>query len=184
MFQSLRPNSPIYVFHKNGVPYLETGYVMSVSVPKPKYAIPTAFGQPQEMVVDIVVKINSSNVTFSGIPAQNDVADSFTNGEGITLSGSKEAMNAEILNVKQKSSDVIDSIDTHKAIISECDKILSDFNPEFAEKQKQKDEIDSLKTQMESIMKNMDELKSVNRSLLEKLTKNEESYENVGNKRK
>ncbi len=184
MFQSLRPNSPIYVFHKSGIPTLETGYVTSVSIPKPKYAIPPAFGQTQEMIVDIVTKINNNNITFSGIPAQGDIADSFANGEEIILSGNKEAMNAEILNIKQKSIDVIDSIETHKNIVTECDRILSDFNPEFAEKQRQKDEIESLKTQLGSITKSVDELMSVNRSLLEKLTKNTEENEDVGNKRK
>ena len=184
MFQSLRPNSPIYVFHKNGTPTLETGYVVSVSIPKPKYTIPTTFGQPQEMIVDIVAKINNNSTTFSGIPAQNDIADSFANGEGIILSGSKEAMNAEILNVKQKSLDILDSIETHKNIVTECDRILSDFNPEFAEKQRQKDEIENLKTQLGTITKSVDELMSVNRSLLEKLTKSTEENENVGNKRK
>lgn len=181
MFQSLRPNSPIYIFHRNGVPTLETGYVTSVSVPKPKYAIPAAFGQPQEMVVDLVAKVNNATVNYNGLPAQADVADSFANGEGIVISGSKEAMNAEILNIKQKSEEVLGSIETHRGIITECDRILSDFNPEFAEKQKQRDEIESLKTQLNGITRSMDELMSVNRSLLEKLTKNQKKYENVGN---
>lgn len=183
MFQSLRPNSPIYVFHKQGIPSIETGYVTSVSIPKPKYAIPTSFGQPQEMVVDLVVKIGNNTINYTNLPAQSDVADSFIGGEGIVISGSKEAINAEILSLKQKSEDILNSADTHKSIIQECDKILSEFNPEFAEKQKQKDEIESLKNQLGNITKSVDELMTINKSLLEKLN-NTDNYENVGNKRK
>ena len=174
MFQSLRPNCPIYVFHKSGTPVLETGSVTSVSVPRSKYAIPPSFGQPQEMVVDLVVKIGGATVNYNGLPAQADVADSYSNGECIVISGCREAMNAEILNVKQKSEEVLGSVETHRGIITECDRILSDFNPEFAEKQKQRDEIESLKTQLNGITRSMDELMSVNRSLLEKLNGNAE----------
>ena len=61
MFQSLRPNNQIYILKKD-VPSLEVGSVVSVSNPIPKY--PTNFGQPQETILDLVVKINGQDVPF------------------------------------------------------------------------------------------------------------------------
>lgn len=172
MFQSVRPNSPIYVLHKGDNPRLETGYVVNQPIPKPKYQIPTSFGQPQEMIVDLVIKLNDTPINLSSIPASLDIADSYSNGESIVISDSREAMNAEIISLKQKSIDVINSKPFHESLVKQYEKILSDFNPEMAEKQAQQQEIASLKGQIEEI-----------KALLVRQLNNKGSlnYENVGN---
>ena len=173
MFQSIRPNSQLYIFHKGENPRLEVGQVINTPITKPKYQVPPTFGQPQEMVVDLSVKINGQTFNYSGIPANLDIADSFSNGENIVISDSREAMNAEILSIKQKSVDAINSVDFHRNMISKCDSILSDLNPEFAEKQAQREEIDSLKAQMSEMSKNIGDLMESNRRLIEQLSKKE-----------
>lgn len=155
MFQSVRPNSPIYVLHKGDNPRLETGYVVNQPVPKPKYQIPHTFGQPQEMIVDLVIKLNDITVNMNSIPAQLDIADSYSNGENLVISDSREAMNSEIISLKQKSVDLLNSMEYHKSLIATYDKLLSDFNPEVAEKQAQQQEISELRAQMNEMSKNM-----------------------------
>ena len=155
MFQSVRPNSPIYVLHKGDSPRLETGYVANQPIPKPKYQMPHTFGQPQEMVVDLVVKLNDMAINLNAIPAQVDIADSYSNGENIVISDSRDAMNSEILSLKQKSVDLLNSMNYHRSLIKTYDKILSDFNPEMAEKQAQQQEITELRNQMNEMSKNM-----------------------------
>ena len=155
MFQSVRPNSPIYVFHKGDNPRLETGYVVNQPIPKPKYQMPNAFGQPQELVVDLVIKLNDITVNMNAIPAQLDIADSYSNGENLVISDSREAMNSEILSLKQKSIDIINSVPYHKNLITTYEKLLSDFNPEMAEKQAQQKEISELRAQMDEMSRNM-----------------------------
>lgn len=173
MFQSVRPNSPIYVFRKGDNARLETGYVVNQPIPKPKYQIPHNFGQPQEMIVDLVVKLNDVTLNYNSLPAQLDIADSYSNGENIVISDSREAMNAEIISLKQKSIDLVNSVDYHKSLIAQYDKILSDFNPEMAEKQAQQQEIASLRKQMDDMSKNM--------ALLIEQLKQKDKHENVGN---
>jgi hypothetical protein len=155
MFQSVRPNSPIYVFHKGDNPRLETGYVVNQPIPKPKYQMPPNFGQPQEMVVDLVIKLNDASINLNSIPATLDIADSYSNGESIVISDSREAMNSEIISLKQKSIDLLNSMDYHKSLIQTYDKILSDFNPEMAEKQAQQQEIAGLRNQIDELSKSM-----------------------------
>lgn len=150
MFQSLRPNNQIYILHKDK-PSLEMGTVLSVSMPSPKYPMqPPMFGQPQEMVVDIVVKVNNQDITYQKIPANLDVADFGNNS--VVLSDNKEAMNSELMCLKQRSVDVINSIDYHKNLISECDILLANLNPDLAEKREQKERIDSLESQLALLM--------------------------------
>ena len=173
MFQSVRPNSPIYVLHKGDNPRLETGYVVNQPIPKPKYQMPNAFGQPQELVVDLVIKLNDITVNMNAIPAQLDIADSYSNGENLVISDSREAMNSEILSLKQKSIDIINSVPYHKNLTVTYDKLLSDFNPEMAEKQAQQKEISALKAQMDEMSRNM--------ALLIRELKGGTTNENVGN---
>lgn len=181
MFQSLRPNNQIFILHKDKS-LLEVGSVVSVSMPTPKYPVPQVFGQPQEMVVDIVVKVNNQDVTYQKLPANLDIADFGTNG--IVISDNKLAMNSEIMSLKQKSVNAINSVEFHQKMIANCDKMLSDLNPEFAEKQQQQAEINDLKTQVSDLTKNISDLMQMNKDLIAQLkckSKEETKYEDVGN---
>ena len=135
MFQNLRPNSQLYILHKDNTPYIEYGSVVSVSAPKPKYpAIPQIGQFPQmEMVVDLVVSVNGNNMNLQGLPAGLEIADFGHNGN-IVVSSSKEAINNEISLMRQRSAEIIGSVDFHRNVISACEKMLSELNPEVAEK--------------------------------------------------
>ena len=169
MFQSVRPNSQIFILHKSNTPILEVGSVTNVPVARAKYQLPTTFGQPQEMVVDLVVKVGDKTVNYNNLPAQLDIADSSSNGDMIVISDSREAMNSELLNLKQKSIDIINSVDFHKEMVEKYETILSQLNPELAEKQEQKQELDTLKTQMMEMSKSIAALMETNKQLIEKL---------------
>ena len=170
MFQSVRPNSQIYIFHRGDSPRLEIGYVVNQPVPRPKYQLPATFGQPQETVVDLVVKTNEQSYNYNNIPAQLDVADSMSNGESLIISDSREGISSEIVNLKQKSLDIANSKDYHLSLVDKYDKILMELNPELAEKQEQKQEIDTLKNQMMEMSKSIAALMESNKVLIAKLT--------------
>ena len=173
MFQSLRPNNQLYILYKDG-PKLETGTVLSVSAPSPKYPMQPMFGQPQEMVVDIIAKVNNQDITYQKIPANLDVADFGNNG--IVLLDNRDALNSEILCLKQKSIDIVNSKDYHENYIIECDKLLARVNPDLAEKQAQKDRIDSLESQVLALVE-------MNKQLMARLspeTSKTENNENLG----
>lgn len=170
MFQSVRPNSQIYIFHRGDSPRMEIGYVVNQPIPRPKYQLPAAFGQPQETVVDLVVKANDQTYNYNNLPAQQDVADSLSNGESLIISDSREGINAELVNLKQKSLDIANSRDYHLSMVDKYDKILLELNPELAEKQEQKQEIDILKTQMSEMSKSINALMEANKELIAKLT--------------
>lgn len=169
MFQSARPNSQIFILHKNNTPIVEIGKVTNQPIPRAKYQLPTAFGQPQEMVVDLVVKIDDKTLNYNNLPANLDIADSSSNGESIVISDSREAMSAEVINLKQKSEDIINSKELNEQLVIEYDKILAYLNPEFAEKREQKQEIDLLKQQMAEMSKSISALMETNKKLIETL---------------
>lgn len=173
MFQSLRQNSPIYIFHKGANPLLEVGTVTNVPIPRAKYPSVPNFGQPQEMIIDLTVKVGDRVVNYSGLPATAEIADSSLNGDNVVVSDNRSAMNAEIFSYKQRSIDIINSVDQHKGIISGCDAILNDLNPEYAQKQQQDAKLTSLEEQMNVMAKNMQTLMESNKKLVEQLNRKE-----------
>lgn len=159
MFSNLRSGSQVYILHKDTTPYIEVGQVVSVSQPIPRYST-NSFMAPQELVVDMVVSVNGNNVTLQKLPASLDVADQGTAKGSLFISTSRESINTEITSLRQKSQDIINSIDYHKKVIQDYEILLQRLNPEFAEQKQQKQEIDNLKTQMAEMMNGMKELMS------------------------
>lgn len=157
MFSNLRTNSQIYILHRDATPYIEIGQVVSVSQPRPRYQT-NNYIAPQEQVVDVVVGINGNNITLQSLPANLDVADQGTINGSLFISTSRDAMNSEVNSMRQKSLDIINSVDHHKKVIQDCEILLQRLNPEFAEQKQQKQEIDMLKTQMSEMMSGMKEL--------------------------
>jgi len=151
MFQSIRPNSQIYILHKGDTIKVDVGYLTNQPIPKPKYQMPATFGQSQETVVDLIVKVGNSTVNLNNIPAQSDVADTYSDGETLVVSTSREAINSELVNERQKSLDIIKSAPYHEKRAAACDTVLGQLNPEFAEKQSQKEELSQLKEQVNGL---------------------------------
>jgi hypothetical protein len=149
MFQTLRVNSPIYILHKEGTPYVEQGVVVSVSNPTPKFPMPNTPMQPfsqAEMVVDVVANVNGQQMTFQKLSANKDIEDSLINK--LTIAANRDAMNAEVSALKQRSIDHINSVEYHQSVIIGCDKILETLNPEFGEKVRRDKEIADLRGQV------------------------------------
>ena len=157
MFSNLRSGSQVYILHKDATPYIEVGQVVSVSQPIPRYQT-NNFMAPQELVVDVVVSINGNNITLQKLPASLDVADQGNVNGSLFISTSRESMNTEITSLRQKSQDIINSIDYHKKVVQDCEILLQRLNPEFAEQKQQKQEIDNLKAQISEMMNGMKEL--------------------------
>ena len=110
------------------------------------------------VVVDAVVRINGNDITLQKLPANLDVADQGTANGALVITTSREAMNAEVDSMRQKSISILNSVDYHKKIVQDCEVLLQRLNPEFAEQKQQKQEIDMLKSQMSEMMSSMKEL--------------------------
>ena len=161
-FQNLRVNSEFFVLHKDGTPYIEVGSVVGVSNPVPEFLQqPIPYGQPPKMVVDITIKVGEQTVTFQKIPAMSDIADAnFPGGGNMVISGSRESMNSEVAAMRNRSAEILRSIDHHRAIVDACGKMMEILNPEFAERQRQeaenkalREEISELKAMMAELLK-------------------------------
>ena len=178
MFQNLRKQQHIYVLYKDSIPRIEIGIVEDVSKPYP-ITIPNSQPMPypqMEMVVNVVVKTQSDTLNLKQLLANADISD-YGYGNNIFISCTKEAVANEVSIMRKNSVDVLNSVEHHQKMVEVCDKMLSELNPEAAEKQKQEQEISTLKGQMQQMSVNMNQLMEMNKKLMEQLGVSEISKE-------
>lgn len=154
-FSNLRSGNQLYILHKDSVPTIEIGKVISISQVSPKYGNMYS----PEMVVDISANVNGQPTNFQKLPALGDIADF---GNNIVLSCNKDAMSSEVLSIKQRSVDLINSVELHQNIIKGCDEILTQLNPEIKEKQRQEEENKALRDELNQLKDMFKEFLKVN----------------------
>lgn len=167
MFSSARVNQTIYILYKESVPRIEIGSITQVTQPVFKFPSTAQFGQMQEQIVDIYANVGGAQRQFQQLPANKESADFGTGNVFVTIS--RDAMNAEISNLKNESVGIINRVDEERQKIVKYDEILMQLNPEFAEKQRQEQEISTLKSQMSAMASDNAEMKSMMAKLLAKL---------------
>lgn len=124
---------------------MEIGKVTHISVPVPKYGASSMYN---DLVLDITAEIEGKATSFQKLPANSEIADF---GNNVVIAVSKEAMNSEVMSMKQRSVDILNSIEQHRSIIDGCDEILQVLNPEIAEKQRQEQENKALREEINSL---------------------------------
>ena len=144
-FQNLRNNHQIYILKKDVIPTLEIGKITNVSVPVPKYGNTSMYN---DLIIDVTADVDGKTTSFQKIPANSEIADF---GNNIVIATSKEAMNNEVASMKQRSLDILNSVEQHQSIIRGCDEILQMLNPEIAEKQRQEQENKALREEINSL---------------------------------
>ena len=153
MFSNLTQNSVIYIMDLNNSPKITSGLIESVSLPRPKY---NGFTPTFETVVDIVANIAGERREFKGVP-NNAVADF---GEAaFILAENKEVLGSYINSMLQNSKKIVNSMEKHQKIITDCEEALNELNPASPAENKV---MQDLQSQVSELQKGM-------QALLEKL---------------
>ena len=72
-------------------------------------------------------------------------------GGNSVISCSKGAINDEVRAFKQRSEDVLNSMEYHQSVIAGCDDIIKVLNPEIAEREEREKETQELKNEIASL---------------------------------
>lgn len=157
MFSGIRQNNLFYILEKSDTLNLKVGQVVSVSNPQPKYnqfATTPSFTTQPEMVVDIKVKVGEEVMDFKQLNANHSLA----NSGNLIVSDNKEAMSAEVEGLLRTSKQILESVPYHERVISSCDTVLRELNPQFAKEKEQEEKISALEERMGDINGKLDKM--------------------------
>lgn len=151
MFSALSQGSPIYLLDKTSTPDYKVGEIVGVSYPKMN---PYNVG-PQN-TVDLKVKIDGEVQEFNSIPSINTVVS--YNGGKIVISESKQGIQTEVENILQNSKQILNSIDTYKQNVIDCENILKQLNPQFAIDKERDERLSSLENRFDGFESKLDKI--------------------------
>lgn len=157
MFSNLSKGSVLYGLDTKGEVKLFTATVDTVSLPRPRY-MQNTFGQLPETVVDIVATINGERREFKQVPSNNAIAD--FGPDTFVLSDTKDSLMNYVSGMLQNSRNIVNSVDKHKALITQYEQVLGELNPNVANDNAVKE----LRGQVESMQSQMQEMLSLLRN--------------------
>lgn len=161
MFQGLSENAPVYILDKGCPHKLTIGYVERVSNPFSKDGQITTmpmFGQPpQEMFVDVFVKVDDSSQKLEKLPATKS-ATTPEHNPNIFVTESWETMLVEVENIERKCNNELSKMPYYSAVKESLVDIKLKLNPQLAKEQERDNEIAQLKTEVSSIKGSIDEM--------------------------
>ena len=145
MLSGLRPGTPVFVLYKNE-PRFATAKVVSISNQYPQYNFQQPLNAGNGPVVDLVLEIDGKTETFSRIPLNSSIAE-FPD-KGVIISETRDGIVNEVNVIRSASQTAIEQVDAHKRIITACDQLLCDLNPQLKHEQEQAGKIARLEEQL------------------------------------
>lgn len=183
MFQGLRENGTIYILDKtNIVPKLSVGIIEKMSDVYSRYGTPTMpmMSQPMDGVIDFTLRIGNDSAELKKIPANQSVC-SPEGQPNIIVSDNREAILAEVANIKRQRQEVVDAYEPSVEALTVCEEMELILNPQLAKEQQRDEEINNLKDKIggieESIGKMDEKLDAFLRALNSGMTKNKKNNE-------
>lgn len=156
LFKDLKTGYPVYIFHKDGEKRITQGRVTAVS---PSRLPQTPTMQTMQMVVDVTIEDGGLSRTYT---MPDNISVTYAND--LVLSTDRDGVLREVEILKNHCSEELAKMEEYKKAVTECDKILAEWNPAFREKRETEERfskiessMDDLKTMMAGLIK---ELKS------------------------
>lgn len=183
MFQGLRENGTIFILDKtNIVPKLSVGIIEKMSDVYSRYGTPTMpmMSQPMDGVIDFILRIGNDTAELKKIPANQSVC-SPEGQPNIVVSDNREAILAEVANIKRQRQEVVDAYEPSVEALAACEEMELVLNPQLAKEQQRDEEINNLKDKIggieDSIGKIDEKLDAFLRALNSGSAKNKRSNE-------
>lgn len=183
MFQGLRDNGTIFILDKtNIVPKLSVGIIEKMSDVYSRYGTPTMpmMSQPMDGVIDFTLRIGNDTAELKKIPANQSVC-SPEGQPNIVVSDNREAILAEVSNIKRQRQEVVDAYEPSVKALAACEEMELILNPQLAKEQQRDEEINNLKDKIggieDSIGKIDEKLDAFLRALNSGTTKNKRNNE-------
>lgn len=146
LFKDIKTGYPIYFLDKDNVRYYQ-GKAVSIAVPRYQNQMGTNYGaQPTGLVVDVTIEAEGATKTYT-IPETSAIIYA----GNIVLSTDKEWILREVEALKSVSEETLSKMDKHKQVVINCNALLEELNPSFAEKRAQDKRIEGIENEVKSL---------------------------------
>ena len=147
MFQNIRKGATLYVLNKQDAT-LEVGEVVNVTPPQPMYntQYQGAFNPPR-MYVDIEINAGGKVINLQKLTADATIDDK----NGIIVAENRDAILNEIEVLSKNSQRIIESCEYHNEIVTKCNALIAELNPQLKREAEQAREINDLRKQLSDI---------------------------------
>ena len=139
MFKNLSKGLQVYILEKKEKPKYIVGTVISVS--EPRFQQPNGQYQVNERLVDLTIKIDKETKTY-------------TVGENQTVAYSQDTndiINNELNSMIASSKEALANVDKYKMTIEECEQIIKQINPAFAQNLEQEKKLSNLESEVKEL---------------------------------
>lgn len=141
MFKELKSGYPIYLFDRASLRY-EQAKVMSA---QQNYQ-PTTIGK---LETNITVQTKDGKQNTYSVTDSEQAAYAGT----LLIASNKDAVINEINILKSNSEEVLNKVEEHKHIVSECGKLLAELDTTFRDQQRTNERLDNLENKLDEIFK-------------------------------
>ena len=145
MFQGLTQGATVQVLYRN-IPRVADGRVISISTHMPTFNPQQPMAMMNGPVTDITVQIGNEMIPFAGLPA-NGVVANFPE-KGLFLATDRSAVLREVEAMAAASRQVLESVPAHQKMVSDCEALLLELNPELKKDAEQTREMASLRNEV------------------------------------
>lgn len=142
LFKDLKVGYQVYILHKGADIRVGTGKVTAVSPPR----FPQTQGnyQAMQMVVDVTIEESGESKTYT---TPDSLSVTYAGNE-MVIATEREGILREIETIKAHNEDELSKVVTRRTLVAKCDKILTEWNPQFKEKRETEERFAKLETSM------------------------------------
>lgn len=142
LFKDLKIGYQVYILHKGANIKVETGKVTAISPPR----FPQTQGnfQAMQMVVDVTIVENGQSKTYT----TPDALSVTYAGDELVIATERDGILKEVELIKSHNEDELAKVNARRTAVAECEKILTEWNPQFKEKRETEERFAKLETSM------------------------------------
>lgn len=142
LFKDLKIGYQVYMLHKGANLKVGVGKVTAVS--------PSRFPQAQsglqamQMVVDVTIEENGETKTYT---TPDSLSMTYAGNE-LVIATERDGILKEVETIKSHNEDELSKVEARRQTVAECEKILTEWNPQFKEKRETEERFAKIETSM------------------------------------
>lgn len=157
MFNTLKPNSPFYVFDKND----HTLYIGKVA-----NVTSVDYSNPLSYTMGITVNTEAGTYNFKQVPANLTIATD--DGTNTVISDNIEDLAKEVEKIRSYHQSVVDGFEFSKTSVEKCDAALVLLNPKIAKEKENEKRLNILDSRIGNVESGISDIKNLLNRVLDK----------------